>query len=191
MPPAKKDVLLLILDLKSENKDQLVEGLIKLITHRMLCTKDMCNLLLVNSSETENSKNLRNVVKTGNAEVDPKNTFQCINAAEVSDGDLVDFLDVLMLAIQYLKPASQIPGVVDKQIIYFTDMENQQFQKNNNKISQIISDLNGNDISLYIVGPEVSMPSTITKPDDVPGCLKGLILVSINKLIECTLIVYM
>lgn len=183
-PPAKKDVALVIFDLKSSNKDQLLEGLIKMVTYRMLCSKDLFNLILVNSSQTDNSKNVRNVVKIGNAEIEPKAIFQCINDAEVSEDDPVDFLDALMLGIYYMKPASELPGVMNKQIIYFTDLENQKFEEDNKNILNIIKDLNAIEIYLYIVGPDVQMPFTITKPDDIPECMKRIMLVSINKLIK-------
>lgn len=183
MPPAaKKDVVLILFDVKSSNKTQLVESLVKIVTHKMISTEDFCHLLLTNSSETLNAKNVSNVSQTGIDELNPQQIFKCINEAKSSDKEPTNLLDVLLLAIYYMKQSSKIPGVVNQQIIYFTDLECQLAPQDSAIVSKVIKELNDNEIYLYIVGPDVKLPFIISKPEDVPKSMKKIMVVRNNTL---------
>lgn len=180
MPPAvKRNVCLMLFDLKSSNRDQLLEGLIKFATYEFLTTKDQCNLILTNCLITGNSRNMKYVLRTEIDEFQVNEIFECINKAESSDGPPVDLLDILSLAIHYVKQARGMPGVITLQIIYFTDLVTFHTLKNDDsKIANIIRDLNDNEIYVCIIGPDVAVPTTITNFDDIPKNMKQLMVVS-------------
>lgn len=179
MPPAaKRNVCLTLFDLKSSNKDHLLEGLVKFAAHRFLNTKDQCCLFLTNCSETSNSKNVENVLRTHIDEFRVNEIFGCINEAKPSTEDPVNLLDILSLAIYYVKQARGMPGVISLQIVYFTDLTSQVVKNDDREIAKIIRDLKDNEIYLSIVGPDVAVPTPITNIDDIPKGMKGIMVVS-------------
>lgn len=180
MPPApKRNVCLTLFDLKSSNRGHLLEGLIKFATHKFLNTKDQCSLFLTNCSETSNSKNVDNVLRTRIDEFQVNEIFDCINEAKPSTGDPVNLLDILSLAIHYVKQARGMPGVITLQIVYFTDLSSQVVKSDDRQIAKIIGDLNDDEIYLFIIGPDVAVPTPITNFDDIPKCMKGIMVVSV------------
>lgn len=184
MPPAsKKDIVLLIFDLTSSNKQQLLESLLKITIYKSLKTKDNCKLLLVNSVNTNNTRNVCNVTiaDIGDSWIDPIQLFKCVSEEEVSKEPTVNLLDVILLAISYLEPADQIQGVVNKQIIYFTSLEHPLHpDPDENIINKIIKELCDKKIWLNFLGVDVALPFILTKPEDVPKSMKKVFVVGKN-----------
>lgn len=181
MPPAaKKDVLFTVFDLKSSNKDHLLEGLMKIVTHKMFSTNDYFRLFLANCEETRNNRNVENVFDTEIDVLNPKKICDIINSAEVSTRNPISLLDVLVLAIYYIKQAEKVEGAVNWQILYFTALENSSDKPDDAKITKIINDLNENGIHLYIIGPDVKLPSIINNIYDVTKNMERIMVVSIT-----------
>lgn len=186
MPPAaKKDIVLIIFDIKSRKKEYLLKGLLKMATHKMISKKDLWQMLIVNTQETSNAKQIRNVAHTDINIKNPKTIFDSITNANVTEGECFsNFLDVLLLGIYYMKQAIGMSGAVNYQIVYFTTLEEDQQQQQHNKcdnekVTKIIRKLNEYNIHLYIFGPDITLPFPITKPEDVNECMQKGELVSI------------
>lgn len=181
MPPAsKKDVLFTVFDLKSSNKNQLLEGLIKIVTHKMLVTNDRFHLFLANCAETRNNGHFENIFDTKVNVLDPKKIYDAINSAEVSVRNPVSLLTLLLFAIYSIKGAKKVQGCVNYQILYFTSLENSSDEPSDEKIRKIVKELNENMIYLYIIGPEVRLPLIISNRDDVIKNMEKILVVSSN-----------
>lgn len=176
MPPlSKKDVLLFIFDLKSSNKNELLEVFVKLATYKMLMSKDIACVLLANSLNTSNARKVPNVFETNIKTFDPQQVFECVSSTQSSDSN-VNLYDTLLLAIHYIKQATELSGVINLQIIYFTDLLCQTVEEDDLKLSAVVKNLNENGIYLYIVGPDAQITgAVVTNPNNVPECMKNIL----------------
>ncbi|KAG5876359.1 hypothetical protein JTB14_009044 [Gonioctena quinquepunctata] len=178
MPPAKRDCGLVIFDLKSKKKDQLLTGLIKFATFKWFSSsKDLYRLILSNSKTTKNEKNISNLYTTEIEDFNPRNVLEHIENSQAQEGN---WLDALLLAIYHLKEATSMSGLVTLQLLFFTSLDTNEII-DENKLQSVIKEINENKIYLYIMGPTVKLPSTIKHPEDVQQCMKGLIVDESNK----------
>ncbi|VEN49408.1 unnamed protein product [Callosobruchus maculatus] len=160
MPPAaKRDVGVVFFDLYS--KENLLGSLLKFVGWETVNTKDEHRLFLVNSQETSNAKNLPNVelVPQTLQQLGVKGVQNCVQQAEQTEEDMFDLYaldlhNVLSLGVYHLREFLDVPGVITKQLILFSNlanfspMEEELFEK-------LVKKIRDYDISLYIVGPQV------------------------------------
>ncbi|CAH1119642.1 unnamed protein product [Phaedon cochleariae] len=179
MPPTKKnDCGLILFDLKSPQKEKLLSGLIKFASLKWFSgSRDMYRLILVNSKKTENEKNYPNLFKTDVDDFVPQDILNCIEEAESAEGD---WLDAFLLSIFHLKQANDLPGTTSLQLVFFTSLEKSSKLIDDIKLQKVINELNETNIFVYIIGPEVKMPCTITQPEAVKHCMKKLIVDKTN-----------
>ncbi|XP_023014022.2 X-ray repair cross-complementing protein 5 [Leptinotarsa decemlineata] len=180
MPPSVKiDCGLIVFDVNSNKKEQLLSGLIKLATFKWFSvSKDVYRIILSNSKTTKNEKNFPNLHTTDIEDFSPTSVLECIENAQSKEGN---WLDALLLAIHHLKEANSLPGLLTPQLLFFTSLDGSSSAVDENKVKTVIEELNENNIYLYIIGPDVEFPLTVKHPDDVSQCMKKLVVTESNK----------
>lgn len=173
MPPAaKKDCGIILFDVASLKKQELLNELIKFATFKyFLNTKSLYRILLVNSDETSNPKKYPGIFLSKIEDLDPMAIVDLIENAETAEADWVN---AVSLGIHFLREVLQMPGLITLQLIYFTTLDSSNISSlNEEKVTQIISQLNENDIYFYLIGPDVQFPF-IRNNNSVSKCMKKL-----------------
>lgn len=177
-PPAKRDCGVILFDVNASNKDEALTAFMKICTYNWLsCTKDTYRVILSNTKDSKNSKQFSNLYDTGLSGTDPQPILNYIENAEAEEGN---WLDGLLLAIDHLKNAFELPGVITLQILYITKLDGCSQNVDKNNLNRIINDLKKYDIFLYIIGPDVKLPGTITSELDVSLVMKNIIVVIVK-----------
>lgn len=177
-PPAKRDCGVILFDVNASNKDEALAALMKISTFIWLSsTVDTYRLILSNTKESKNSKKYKHLYDTGLSDSDPQPILSCIENAEPEEGN---WCDALLLAIEHLKEAHELPGVITLQILYITKLDGCSREMDMTKVERIINDLTEYDIYLYIIGPDVKLPYIITSQVDVSDAMKDITVVHIK-----------
>ncbi|KAJ8969107.1 hypothetical protein NQ314_001917 [Rhamnusium bicolor] len=173
MPPAsKREFGVILFDINSSNKEEALLTLIKICTYKWLsANKDTYKLILSNTKDSRNVKGFSNLYETNINELDPQPILECVENAEAEEGN---WLDALQLAIHILKEAFEKPGIITLQILYITNLDRCSQTLDEGKVGKIIRDLKEYNIYLYIIGPNVKLPYTITSEDDVRDIMKDI-----------------
>ncbi|XP_057663923.1 uncharacterized protein LOC130898556 [Diorhabda carinulata] len=180
MPPAtKKDCGIILFDVASSKKHELLSELIKFATFKyFLNTKSLYRLILVNSAETSNPKKYPGIFISKIEDLDPKAIVELIENAETAQSD---WLNAVSLGIHFLKEGLQMPGLITLQLIYFTTLDSSNGSSlNEEKIAQIISQLNEDEMYFYLIGPNVQFPFIINN-NSVSKCMKQLQIDEMNE----------
>lgn len=179
MPPQpKRNRCVILYDLNSENQRDLRRALLKIYSNlHFQGSKDLVNLVLVNSEETKNRKNQRsgkgyeNIYEVNREGLlyDPLFVHDKI---EVNNTDTSNWKEALRVALEILKE-DEVQKVITYQILFLTDLSNSSESDEN--IDDIVQDLEHNNIFLYIVGPKVIFPRTITNFNELNTFHKKII----------------
>ncbi|XP_044758874.1 uncharacterized protein LOC123316727 [Coccinella septempunctata] len=166
MPPQpKRNRCVILYDLNSRNQRQLRRALLKIYSHQYFCSsKDLVNLVLVNSKNTKNRKNQKwgrgyeniyEISQEGHL-YDPTFVYDKI---EVTNTNTANWREALCVAIQILKE-DETSRIITHQILYLSDLCT--VSQSDESIIDIVNELNVNSIFLYIIGPEVQFPRAVT-----------------------------
>ncbi|XP_018567653.1 uncharacterized protein LOC108908199 [Anoplophora glabripennis] len=171
-PPAKRDCGIILFDINASNKNEALAALMKISTFIWLSdTKDTYRLILSNTKESKNIKKYKNLYDSNLSDSDPQPILSCIENAKPEEGN---WYDALLLAIAHLKEAYELSGVITLQILYMTKLDGCSQDVDMNKVERIINDLREYNIFLYIIGPDVKLPFTITRDSDVSDAMKDI-----------------
>lgn len=188
-PPTKKDYGVILFDVNGSNKDEALAALMKICTYNWLSSsKDTYRVILTNTKVSKNYKNLSNLCDTGFSDTDPQPILASIENVEAERGN---WLDGLLLAIDLLKEEIAMPGVITLQILYITKLDGCLQDVDTKDLQSIINDLKKYDIYLYIIGPEVKLPYTITSQLDVSDVMKDMVVVISAKYFYRTLQIFL
>ncbi|KAJ8919971.1 hypothetical protein NQ315_006501 [Exocentrus adspersus] len=190
-PPSKKDVGVIIFDVNASNKEEALASLMQIYTHIWLSsTKDLYRVILANTKESRNNKQYKNVYDGNINDPDPQSVLSVVEQAEAEEGD---WLEPLLLAVYHLKQASELPGVITLQVLYLTKLDGSSQKVDMTKVEQLINDLREYNIYLYIAGPEVKLPFTITDKADVKEAMENAVvdeskpaLVTAKRIVDAT-----
>lgn len=174
MPPvSRRDCGLVLFDVGSSKKEELLNGLIKFSTFKwFMNSRSLYRLILINTAQTSNEKNYPNIFTTEIEDFDPKAVNEVIENAKAAKSN---WLDALLLAIYHLEEAVNMHGLITLQLIFFTtlDVVNTPVL-DSSKIQTIVSKLKQHSMYLYIIGPNVHLPFAITSPSVVQKCMREL-----------------
>ncbi|XP_056633885.1 uncharacterized protein LOC130443338 [Diorhabda sublineata] len=172
-PIFKRDCGLVLFDVGSSKKEELLDGLIQFSTFKwFMNSKNLYRLILVNSEQTCNEKNYPNIFTTEIEDFDPKAVTKIIENAKVAKSN---WLDALLLAIYHLEEAVGMNGLITLQLIFFTTLDviyTPVLDVSN--IQTIVSKLKEHNMFLYIIGPNIELPFAITSPGLVKKCMKEI-----------------
>lgn len=180
MPPTpKRDCGVILFDVASSKKSELLNGLLKFASFRwFMNSKSMYRLILVNSAETRNRGNYPHIYTCNDLEeFDPKLIVQEIENMQPGESNWVDALRVGILA---LKEVVEMAGIVSLQLIFFTGFDNITPNFDDTSIQKVINIINKyENMYLYIIGPDVTLPFAITSQQSIANCMQELQVVSI------------
>lgn len=175
---SKRDCGLILFDVASSKKSELLNGLLKFASFRwFMNSKSIYRLILVNSAQTQNDRKYPNIYTTDLDDFDPKLIVQEIENMQPGKSNWVD---ALRLAIYHLEEAVEMRGIVTLQLIFFTSFDSNITPAfDETAISGVINSINKYEqMYLYFIGPDVTLPFAITSQSSVPKCMKEL---QINK----------
>ncbi|XP_028140717.1 uncharacterized protein LOC114334819 [Diabrotica virgifera virgifera] len=172
-PPTKKDLGIVLFDVASPKKSELLNGLMKFCCFKKYSDcKSMYRLILVNTAETNNDFNYPHIYTSEEEDFNPNEIFDIVENAEPGQSD---WIDAVSLGVHHLEEAAEMKGLVTLQLIFFTTLdETNPLNYDRAKLNSLMVKMNELDIFFYIIGPDVQLPFVITSTQCIPRCMNGL-----------------
>ncbi|XP_028141142.1 uncharacterized protein LOC114335162 [Diabrotica virgifera virgifera] len=172
-PPAKKDCGLILFDVASPKKTELLNGLMKFCCYKWyMNSRSMYRVILVNSAVTDNDFNYPHIHTLEEEDFEPNAIFSEIEGAKPGQSN---WIDALSLGVHHLDQAVSMKGLVTLQLIFFTTLDaTKPLNVDAAKLSSLMERMNGHEIFLYIIGPNVKLPFVITNTQCISKCMNEL-----------------
>ncbi|CAG9840463.1 unnamed protein product [Diabrotica balteata] len=172
-PPAKKDCGLILFDVASTKKNELLNGLMKFCVYkRYMSSRSIYRLILINSAETSNDFKYPHIYTSEEEDFEPNAVFSTIENAAPGESN---WLDALSLGVHHLQQAIAMKGLVTLQLILFTTFDvTIPLNYDTAKLNSLMDKINEHDIFLYIIGPNIELPYVITHTHTIPKCMNEL-----------------
>ncbi|KAH1015402.1 uncharacterized protein LOC109545143 [Dendroctonus ponderosae] len=165
MPPAAaRDIFIILVDLKSSPRDDVLHTLSTVILYKQLsASKSEYNLYLVNAADSSNKLKYTGIYKW---EIPDAIEDLCQEISSIETGQS-DWLEALALAVDDLSEKFEKPGVITLQVLFITDLCSFERPDNGKLMEKLINDCKQMDIFLYVIGLPIEPPKTIFSHKDV------------------------
>uniref|UniRef100_A0A6P7GRZ1 Uncharacterized protein LOC114345997 n=1 Tax=Diabrotica virgifera virgifera TaxID=50390 RepID=A0A6P7GRZ1_DIAVI len=172
-PQTKKDCGLILFDVASPKKTELLNGLMKFCCFKWyINSRSIYRVILINSAVTDNDFNYPHIHTLQEEDFEPNAIFSAVESAKPGQSN---WIDALSLGVHHLDQAVSIDGLVTLQLIFFTTLDSTKpLNVDTAKLSSLMERMNGHEMFLYIIGPNVKLPFVITNTQCIPKCMKEL-----------------
>ncbi|KAL3268286.1 hypothetical protein HHI36_007407 [Cryptolaemus montrouzieri] len=180
MPPPRRDLCIVLFDLKASSQRQLYRALLKICSSNYFTgSKNLLHLVFVNCSKTDNRVHSINrkrykFIKEINREGLPFDLVSIYNKFQLVETEATEssnWKEALRVAIQIIDE-NDVPNIVSNQILFLTDLTYSSPSDEN--LMNIAHDLKKHDVFLYIVGPDVQLPKPITNFEEVQKIMEDI-----------------